>query len=78
MTQLLFKLRDNSSKSDKDSTLVEIAQQHENIPFHVTTYELNNIYEINIKNVDETTINQLVAMAHVEFCELPLSRNFIY
>lgn len=78
MTQLLFKLRDNSSKSDKDSTLVDIAQQYENTPLHVPTYELKNIYEINIKNVDETTINQLVAMAHVEFCELPACRHSIY
>ena len=78
MTQLLFKLRDNSSPTDKQATLEEISQQYENTPVHVPTYELKNIYEVNIKHVDETTINQLVAMAHVEFCELPACRNSIY
>jgi hypothetical protein len=78
MTQLLFKLRDNSPQSDKIATLDEIAQQYENTPVHVPTYELKNIYEVNIKNVDQTTINQLVAMAHIEFCELPACRQSIY
>lgn len=78
MTQLLFKLRDNSSTTDKTTTLEEISQQYENTPVHVPTYELKNIYEINIQNVDQTTISQIVALPHVEFCELPATKKSIY
>lgn len=73
MTQILFKLRPNSSHADKIATLLDIETLYENKPLRMFLNQkgLEDIYDINIESVDKTTVNKIASMPHVEFCELP-------